>query len=314
MMRCLVTGGAGFIGSHLVEGLLERGHFVRVVDNFLTGKKENLQSVLDNIELVEGDIRDFTLCREVIQDIDWVFHQAALPSVPRSVEDPRLSNEINVTGTLNLLTAAKEAEVKKFIFASSSSVYGDEPGLPKKENVLGQPLSPYAVTKRVGELYCLVFNQLYGLSTICLRYFNIFGPRQDPHSQYAAVIPNFIHRMLGNRPPVIFGDGYQSRDFTYVANVVEANLRAAEVNEVNKRIFNIACGQRINVLELVKWINQILGRDIKPEFDPPRPGDIKHSYADISLARQYLDYQPVVEFEEGLRRTIKWYQQGRPTG
>jgi len=313
-MRCLVTGGAGFIGSHLVEGLLERGHSVRVVDNFLTGKRENLARVVSKIELVEGDIRDFSLCQKITREIDWVFHQAALPSVPRSVEDPGLSNEINVTGTLNLLIAAREAAVKKFIFASSSSVYGDDQNLPKKEDILGQPLSPYAITKRVGEMYCLVFNQLYGLSTICLRYFNIFGPRQDPHSQYAAVIPNFIQRMIESRPPVIFGDGFQSRDFTYVANVVEANIRAAEVTEVEKRIFNIACGQRITVMELVEWINRILGKDIKPVFDPPRPGDIKHSYADISLAQKYLDYQPKVNFEAGLRATIKWYQQRGVSG
>jgi len=313
-MRCLVTGGAGFIGSHLVEGLLERGHSVRVVDNFLTGKRENLARVVSKIELVEGDIRDFSLCQKIAREIDWVFHQAALPSVPRSVEDPGLSNEINVTGTLNLLIAAREAAVKKFIFASSSSVYGDDQNLPKREDILGQPLSPYAITKRVGEMYCLVFNQLYGLSTICLRYFNIFGPRQDPHSQYAAVIPNFIQRMIESRPPVIFGDGFQSRDFTYVANVVEANIRAAEVTEVEKRIFNIACGQRITVMELVEWINRILGKDIKPVFDPPRPGDIKHSYADISLAQKYLDYQPKVNFEAGLRATIKWYQQRGVSG
>jgi len=313
-MRCLVTGGAGFIGSHLVEGLLERGHSVRVVDNFLTGKRENLARVVSKIELVEGDIRDFSLCQKITREIDWIFHQAALPSVPRSVEDPGLSNEINVTGTLNLLIAAREAAVKKFIFASSSSVYGDDQNLPKKEDILGQPLSPYAITKRVGEMYCLVFNQLYGLSTICLRYFNIFGPRQDPHSQYAAVIPNFIQRMIESRPPVIFGDGFQSRDFTYVANVVEANIRAAEVTEVEKRIFNIACGQRITVMELVEWINRILGKDIKPVFDPPRPGDIKHSYADISLAQKYLDYQPKVNFEAGLRATIKWYQQRGVSG
>jgi len=313
-MRCLVTGGAGFIGSHLVEGLLERGHSVRVVDNFLTGKRENLARVVSKIELVEGDIRDFSLCQKITREIDWIFHQAALPSVPRSVEDPGLSNEINVTGTLNLLIAAREAAVKKFIFASSSSVYGDDQNLPKREDILGQPLSPYAITKRVGETYCLVFNQLYGLSTICLRYFNIFGPRQDPHSQYAAVIPNFIQRMIESRPPVIFGDGFQSRDFTYVANVVEANIRAAEVTEVEKRIFNIACGQRITVMELVEWINRILGKDIKPVFDPPRPGDIKHSYADISLAQKYLDYQPKVNFEAGLRATIKWYQQRGVSG
>ncbi|RLE02346.1 MAG: LPS biosynthesis protein WbpP [Candidatus Aminicenantes bacterium] len=313
-MRCLVTGGAGFIGSHLVEGLLERGHSVRVVDNFLTGKRENLARVVSKIELVEGDIRDFSLCQKITREIDWIFHQAALPSVPRSVEDPGLSNEINVTGTLNLLIAAREAAVKKFIFASSSSVYGDDQNLPKREDILGQPLSPYAITKRVGEMYCLVFNQLYGLSTICLRYFNIFGPRQDPHSQYAAVIPNFIQRMIESRPPVIFGDGFQSRDFTYVANVVEANIRAAEVTEVEKRIFNIACGQRITVMELVEWINRILGKDIKPVFDPPRPGDIKHSYADISLAQKYLDYQPKVNFEAGLRATIKWYQQRGVSG
>lgn len=309
-MNCLVTGGAGFIGSHLVESLLQKGHSVRVVDNFLTGKRENLEEVIDQIELVEGDIRDFSLCQEIVQGIDWIFHQAALPSVPRSVEDPQLSNDINVTGTINLLTAARNKKVRKFIFASSSSVYGDDPSLPKREDILGQPLSPYAVSKRVGELYSRVFYNLYGLPIICLRYFNIFGPRQDPYSQYAAVIPNFITRILKNQPPVIFGDGYQSRDFTYVANVVEANLRAAEAEVKDKMIFNIACGQRITVLELANKISEILNKEIQPVFDPSRPGDIKHSFADISLARNYIRYQPVVSFEEGLRRTIAWYQQG----
>ena len=309
-MKCLVTGGAGIIGSHLVAGLLSQGHFVRVVDNFLTGKKENLAEVSDQIELIEGDIRDFSLCQEIVQGIDWLFHQAALPSVPRSVEDPQLSNEINVTGTVNLLTAARNRQVKKFIFASSSSVYGDDPNLPKREDVLGQPLSPYAVSKRVGELYGQVFHQLYGLPIVCLRYFNIFGPRQDPYSQYAAVIPNFITRMLKDQPPVIFGDGHQSRDFTYVANVVEANLKAAAAEVKDKMIFNIACGQRIEVVELAAKIREILKKDIQPVYDPPRAGDIKHSFADISLARDYIHYQPVVSFEEGLRRTIAWYQKG----
>lgn len=303
----LVTGGAGFIGSHIAEELVERGHKVRIVDNFLTGKRENIASFLDKIELIEGDIRDFSLCKRASDGVDFVLHQAALPSVPRSIEDPLMTNEINVKGTLNLLLASRDAGVKKFVFASSSSVYGDDPRLPKKEGEEGAPLSPYAISKLVGEMYCQVFSQIYSLSTVCLRYFNIFGPRQDPYSQYSAVIPNFINKMVKEESPTIFGDGEQSRDFTYVANVVEANKLAVKAKDVSGEILNIACGERTTVNSLVIEINQILKKDIKAIYDKPRPGDVMHSYADISEAENVLKYKPLVSFTEGLKRTIQKY-------
>lgn len=307
MKRYLVTGGAGFIGSHIAEELVERGHKVRIVDNFLTGKRENIASFLDKIELIEGDIRDFSLCKRASDGVDFVLHQAALPSVPRSIEDPLMTNEINVKGTLNLLLASRDAGVKKFVFASSSSVYGDDPSLPKKEGEEGAPLSPYAISKLVGEMYCQVFSQIYSLSTVCLRYFNIFGPRQDPYSQYSAVIPNFINKMVKEESPTIFGDGEQSRDFTYVANVVEANKLAVEAEDVSGEILNIACGERTTVNSLVIEINQILKKDIKAIYDKPCPGDVMHSYADISRAENVLKYKPLVSFTEGLKRTIHKY-------
>lgn len=307
MKRYLVTGGAGFIGSHIAEELVERGNKVRIIDNFLTGKRENIASFLDKIELIEGDIRDFSLCKRASDGVDFVLHQAALPSVPRSIEDPLMTNEINVKGTLNLLLASRDAGVKKFIFASSSSVYGDDPRLPKKEGEEGAPLSPYAISKLVGEMYCQVFSQIYSLSTVCLRYFNIFGPRQDPYSQYSAVIPNFINKMVKEESPTIFGDGEQSRDFTYVANVVEANKLAVEAEDVSGEILNIACGERTTVNSLVIEINQILKKDIKAIYDKPRPGDVMHSYADISEAENVLKYKPLVSFTEGLKRTIHKY-------
>ncbi|TET78914.1 MAG: SDR family oxidoreductase [Candidatus Cloacimonadota bacterium] len=307
MKRYLVTGGAGFIGSHIAEELVERGHEVRIVDNFLTGKRENIASFLDKIELIEGDIRDFSLCKRASDGVDFVLHQAALPSVPRSIEDPLMTNEINVKGTLNLLIASRDAGVKKFVFASSSSVYGDDPRLPKKEGEEEAPLSPYAISKLVGEMYCQVFSQIYSLSTVCLRYFNIFGPRQDPYSQYSAVIPNFINKMVKEESPTIFGDGEQSRDFTYVANVVEANKLAVEAEDVSGEILNIACGERTTVNSLVVEINQILKKDIKAIYDKPCPGDVMHSYADISEAENVLKYKPLVSFTEGLKRTIQKY-------
>ena len=307
MKRYLVTGGAGFIGSHIAEELMERGHKVRIVDNFLTGKRENIASFLDKIELIKGDIRDFNLCKRASDGVDFVLHQAALPSVPRSIEDPLMTNEINVKGTLNLLLASRDAGVKKFVFASSSSVYGDDQRLPKKEGEEGAPLSPYAISKLVGEMYCRVFSQLYSLSTVCLRYFNIFGPRQDPYSQYSAVIPNFINKMVKGESPTIFGDGEQSRDFTYVANVVEANKLAVEAKDVSGEILNIACGERTTVNSLVVEINQILKKDIKAIYDKLRPGDVMHSYADISEAENVLKYKPLVSFTEGLKRTIHKY-------
>lgn len=307
MKKYLVTGGAGFIGSHIAEELVERGHKVRIVDNFLTGKRENIASFLDKIELIEGDIRDFSLCKRASDGVDFVLHQAALPSVPRSIEDPLMTNEINVKGTLNLLLASRDAVVKKFVFASSSSVYGDDPRLPKKEGEEGAPLSPYAISKLVGEMYCQVFSQSYSLSTVCLRYFNIFGPRQDPYSQYSAVIPNFINKMVKGESPTIFGDGEQSRDFTYVANVVEANKMAVETEDVSGEILNIACGERTTVNSLVIEINQILKKDIKAIYDKLRPGDVMHSYADISRAENVLKYKSLVSFSEGLKRTIHKY-------
>jgi len=300
----LVTGGAGFIGSHIAEELVEHGHKVRIVDNFLTGKRENIASFLDKIELIEGDIRDFSLCKRASDGVDFVLHQAALPSVSRSIEDPLMTNEINVKGTLNLLLASRDAGVKKFVFASSSSVYGDDPRLPKKEGEEGAPLSPYAISKLVGEMYCQVFSQIYSLSTVCLRYFNIFGPRQDPYSQYSAVIPNFINKMVKGESPTIFGDGEQSRDFTYVANVVEANKLAVEAEDVSGEILNIACSERTTVNSLVIEINQILKKNIKAIYDKLRPGDVMHSYADISEAENVLKYKPLVSFTEGLKRTI----------
>ena len=310
MERYLVTGGAGFIGSHIVEELSRRGVKVRVIDNLLTGKRENIASFLDEIEFIEADIRELDACRRACEGMDFVLHQAALPSVPRSVKDPLLTNEINIKGTLNLLWASKETRIKRIVFASSSSVYGDHPELPKKEDIEGLSLSPYAISKRVGEMYCKVFNQIYGLETVSLRYFNIFGPRQDPTSQYAAVIPNFITRMLREESPIVFGDGEQSRDFTYVSNVVEANILASKAEGVAGEIFNIACGERTTVNTLAAKVNEILGRDLNPSYEKPRPGDVKHSFADISKAREMLRYDPLVSFDEGLEKTVRWYKEG----
>jgi nucleoside-diphosphate-sugar epimerase len=305
--KYLVTGGAGFIGSHLVESLVKQGQDVRVLDNFLTGKRENIAEFLDKIDLIEGDIRDFSTCEKALNGVDYVLHQAALPSVPRSIEDPVLTNAINVDGTLNLLVASKEAKVKKLVFASSSSVYGDDPNLPKKEGIEGVPLSPYAVTKLVGENYLRVFSEIFSLGTVSLRYFNIFGPRQDPDSQYAAVIPNFITRVIEGDSPKIFGDGEQSRDFTYVANVVKANMLAVESEDISGEVFNIACGDRITVNTLFEKIRHFFQKDVAPFYDKLRPGDILHSFADISKAREMLKYEPAMSFDDGLRETIQWY-------
>lgn len=309
MDKYLVTGGAGFIGSNITQELVKRGHAVRIVDNFITGKKENIASFLDDIELIEGDIRNFEICRRALEGVDFVLHQAALPSVPRSIKDPLLTDEINIKGTLNLLLASRDAGVKRFVFASSSSVYGDDPNLPKKEGTLGNPLSPYAISKLAGEKYCQVFSPLYGLSTVCLRYFNIFGPCQDPLSPYAAVVPNFVTRMLKGERPTIFGNGEQSRDFTYVSNVVEANILASKARGVSGEVFNIACGERTTVNSLALKINEILKEEISPSYDKPRPGDVRHSFADISKARKMLKYKPPVAFGEGLEETIRWHRE-----
>jgi nucleoside-diphosphate-sugar epimerase len=305
----LITGGAGFIGSNLADELVRRGRRVRVLDNFLTGKRENLAPLKDKIDLVEGDIRDLDVCRAAMRGVKVVYHQAALPSVPRSIEDPFTTNEINIRGTLNLLWAASEAKAGRFVFASSSSVYGDEPNLPKVEGVEGRPLSPYAVSKWVGEKYLQTFSLSYGLSTVSLRYFNIFGPRQDPFSQYAAAVPFFITKILKDEPPTIFGDGEQSRDFTYVANVVEANILAGEAPGLAGQAVNVACAERITVNQLTARINALLGRAVAPIHEPPRPGDIRHSFAAIGKAKTLLNYVPAVSFDEGLKRTIQWYKE-----
>jgi nucleoside-diphosphate-sugar epimerase len=312
MKTYLVTGGAGFIGSHIAEELVRRGEKVRVLDNFITGKRENLAPFQNFIDLIDGDIRDLETCRRAVRRVDYVLHQAALPSVPRSIEEPLLAHDINVNGTLNLLVTSVEAKVKKFIFASSSSVYGDDPELPKKEGAEGRPLSPYAVHKLIDEKYCQIFYEIYGLETICLRYFNVFGPRQDPTSQYAAAIPLFITQMMRGERPQIFGDGEQSRDFTHVANVVEANIRAIEAPETTGgEAFNIACGERTSVNTLAREIGDLLGVSIQPHYTDPRPGDILHSFADIEKARQALHFEPLVGFKLGLKKAVAWYRKRR---
>ncbi|MGB9764505.1 MAG: SDR family oxidoreductase [Candidatus Saccharicenans sp.] len=304
----LVTGGAGFIGSHLVETLVRRGCRVRVLDNFSSGKEENLKDFIDRIELIRGDIRDRKLCLRASRGMEVILHQAALASVPRSVAEPLVAHEINLTGTLNLLLAASEAKVKSLVFASSSAVYGDDPVFPKKEESLGKPLSPYAAQKLASEKYIQVFSLLYGFNAVCLRYFNVFGPRQDPHSQYAAAIPIFITRMLAGNPPIIFGDGQQSRDFIYVENVVKANLLAAEAEGFRGEAFNIGSGSRITINELADKINSCLNLSLKPVYAEPRAGDIKESYADISRAEKFLGFKPEIDFLKGLKLTIEWYK------
>lgn len=307
----LVTGGAGFIGSHIAAALLSRGESVRVMDNFLTGKRENLAPFLKDIDLFEGDIRDPEACRKAVRGVRYVLHQAALPSVPRSVEDPRTTNDINVTGTLNMLLAARDAGVEGFVFASSSSVYGDDPGLPKKEGREGAPLSPYAASKLAGEVYGRIFHDLYGFRTVSLRYFNVFGPRQDPFSQYAAVIPLFITRMLAGQAPIIFGDGEQSRDFTFVADVVEANILAASAAAAGGAVMNVACGRRTTVNTLFDTLAGELGVRIQAVRAEPRPGDILHSFADIEMAGRLIGFSPKVSLEEGLAATAAWYRKDK---
>ena len=306
MPSFLVTGGAGFIGSNIVQELVQRGEEVSVLDNFSTGKRENLTPFLDKINLIEGDVRSYHTVRKAVDDVDFILHQAALPSVPRSINDPITTNDVNVTGTINILDAAKDANVKRVVFASSSSIYGEIGNLLKTEDMLPQPLSPYAVSKLAGEKYCQAFTRLYGLETVCLRYFNVFGPNQDPTSQYSAVIPKFINLMKMGKPATIFGDGEQSRDFTFVENVVQANLLACKkgFEEISGEIFNIACGKRITINDLVKSINQILKTDIEPNYASSRPGDVKHSLANIGKAQQFLNYDVKVEFIEGLSQVM----------
>lgn len=309
MAKALVTGGAGFIGSHLVRHLLARGDDVTVLDNLSTGMTSNLDDVATEVRFVEGDVRDRDLVGHLMQGMDYVFHQAALPSVPRSVADPWSSNDHNVNGTLNVLLAARDACVSRVVCASSSSVYGDTPVLPKAEWMCASPLSPYAIGKYVGELYCQVFHRLYGLETVALRYFNVFGPRQNPKSEYAAVIPKFITALLNGVRPVIHGDGGQTRDFTYVENVVAANVAAATApsRAVAGQVFNIGCGERTSVQTLFEQIRDLIGASVDPLHTNPRPGDVRDSQADITKAREAFGYEPVIGLREGLEHTVAWY-------
>jgi len=316
LAKYLVTGGAGFIGSNIVEELVERNQPVRILDNLSTGSKENIEPFMDRhalersegIEFIEGDLRDLDVVRKAVDGVDYVLHQGALPSVPRSINDPITTNEVNVNGTLNVLIAARDADVKRVVYASSSSIYGDDQVLPKREDMPPNPLSPYAISKLAGENYCRIFYQIYGLETVCLRYFNVFGPRQDPTSQYSAVIPKFINAMLNGERPTIYGDGKQSRDFTCVANVVQANLLACEADGVAGELFNVACGERYTVLDLVAELNKILDTEIEPIFANPRKGEVKHSMADVSKAKEKLCYIVAYDFALGLIKTLKFYK------
>lgn len=307
-MVILVTGGGGFIGSNIVLGLVKKGSEVRILDNFSTGNRRNIAEIEKNVEIIEGDITSLATVKDSMKDVDYVIHEAALPSVSRSISDPLASNETNVSGTLKLLLAARDLGVKRFVYASSSSVYGDSPKLPKREDMCPNPKSPYAVSKLTGEQYCRLLYEIYGLETVSLRYFNVFGPRQDPGSEYAAVIPKFIDRMLKGNKPMIYGDGKQSRDFTYVGNVVNATIGALKAKKAPGEVINVACGARITVNDLVQKINEILGISIKPEYMDPRAGDIKHSLADIAKAREILGYEPSQSFDKGLKKTIDWFQ------
>lgn len=309
-MKALVTGGGGFIGSHIVMRLLDGGHEVRVIDDFSTGRKENLAGAAGRIDLREGDLRDPDAVRGAVEGVDWVFHEAALPSVARSVEDPLSTNAVNVQGTLQLLLAARDAGVRRVVYAASSSAYGDTPTLPKIETMPPSPLSPYALQKYAGEQYCVMFSRLYGLETVALRYFNVFGPRQDPAGFYSAVIPRFIVQLARGEKPTIFGDGEQSRDFTYIDNVVDANLLAAERSEAVGEVINVACGERITLNRLLAELRDILGVDIPAEHGPPRAGDVRHSLADISKAHRLLGYEPGIALREGLERTAAFFHPG----
>jgi nucleoside-diphosphate-sugar epimerase len=309
MDKFLVTGGAGFIGSNICKKLISDGHFVRVVDNLLTGKKSNLAAVFDKIEFIEADMGDSVVATKVMEDIDVVLHQGALPSVPRSIDEPAATHRHCVNATFALLLAARDAKVKRFVYAASSSAYGDTPKLPKVETMPVNPLSPYAAAKLMGEYYCSVFYKVFGLETISLRYFNVFGPHQDPTSQYAAAIPAFVTSILKGKPPTVYGDGEQSRDFTYVDNVVEANLLAARAKKIQGEVVNIACGEAITVNAIIEMINEITGKKVKPIYAPARKGDVKHSLADITAARKLLGFKPVISFKDGLCKAIDWYRE-----
>jgi nucleoside-diphosphate-sugar epimerase len=306
-VKVLVTGGGGFIGSHTVERLLAEGHDVRILDNFATGRRENLLGVRSDIELVEGDVQSYERVSNAVRGCEIVIHEAALPSVPRSVQDPLTSNATNVTGTLNVLLASRDAGVERVVYASSSSIYGANPELPKHEALLPQPISPYAVAKLAGEGFCRSFREVFGLETVALRYFNVFGPRQDPLSQYAAVIPNFVTALMNGRPPRVFGDGEQSRDFTYVGNVVEGNVLAMDAEGVGGKVFNIAAGKRTSLNALLRTLERLIGRHVEPSYEEARPGDVRHSQADVSAAERDLGFRPEVSIEEGLRFTLDWF-------
>jgi UDP-glucose 4-epimerase len=308
MPNILVTGGGGFIGSHLATRFVELGHAVRVIDNFSTGRRANLAHLGSRVEILEADIRRPEDCLRACDDVDYVFHQAALPSVPKSVADPVASHETNISGTLFLLQAAVRGKVRRFIYAASSSAYGDKDESPKHEEMSPAPLSPYAVQKLAGEHYCRAFCECYGLDTLSIRYFNVFGPRQDPASQYAAAIPAFVTAILRGTPPTVYGDGEQTRDFTYIENVVHGNVRAMEVARCGGGTINLACGQAVTVNAVIAAINDLLGARVAPKHVDPRPGDVRHSCASIERARRLLGYSPIVSFEEGLRRAIDYYK------
>ncbi len=308
MALYLVTGGAGFIGSHIVRRLLADGHRARVLDNLTTGNMDKLADVIDGVEFIEGDLRQEADCQAACAGVEMVFHEAALPSVPRSVDDPQTFHDNNIDGTFQLFLAAKEAGCRRIIYAASSSAYGDQPTQPKRETMLPAPLSPYALNKLVGEYYARVFYESYGLETISLRYFNVFGPHQDPSSQYAAAISAFVSAILRGEQPMVYGDGEQTRDFTHIDNVVEANMLAAAAKTTQGQVINIACGQSVTINQVITTINRLLGTDLTPQYAPPRAGDIKHSLADITLAREVIGYEPHLMFEDGLARAIEWYK------
>jgi len=308
----LVTGGAGFIGSHIAAALMAEGARVRVLDDLSTGHSENIDEIGGDLDFINGSVADEQLLNKVLEDVEVVFHEAAIPSVPRSVEEPRQTHIASVDGTFSLLVAARDRRVRRVVYAASSSAYGDQPTLPKAEQMLPDPLSPYAVAKLVGEYYCQVFTRVYGLETVSLRYFNVFGPRQDPGSQYSGVVSRFISTLLSDERPVIYGDGEQSRDFTYIDNVVFANMRAASAADASGKVINVANGQRITLNELLAELKDLTGKqDVTAEYREPRVGDVRHSLADIALAQQFLGYESKVDLREGLQRTIDWWKSSR---
>jgi len=309
MDKFLVTGGAGFIGSSICRKLVEQGCFVRVIDNLLTGRKSNLATIIDKIEFIEADMGNEQAARTAMKDIDVVFHQGALPSVPKSLDNPAATHRHCVDATFTVLLAARDTGVKRVVYAASSSAYGDTPTLPKVETMLTNPLSPYAAAKLFGEYYCSVFSNVFGLETISLRYFNVFGPHQDPTSQYAAAIPAFVTAILTDQSPTIYGDGEQSRDFTYIDNVVEANLLAARAKKTSGEVINIACGEAVTVNEIIAIINALVGKNVKSNYTDSRPGDVKHSLADITLAEKLIGFKPIISFEQGLKKAINWYRE-----